>query len=134
MTGSIQTMKKLVACPTLDELISLYQLRNQAEGKSPRTIAWYSEMLASFARYVAANNGSSDLTAINLNTARTYILYLREKPRFKGHPHTPTQPGMLSPKTLQCHTRVLKAFSSWLYADGYTIDNRLKISSCPKLR
>ena len=39
---------------------------------------------------------------------------------------------MISPRTVQCHVRALKAFSSWLYADGYTIDNRLKNLKIPK--
>ena len=117
---------------SLDELIAIYEVSNMAEGKSPKTTSWYTDMLAAFAGYVAANHGSCDLTALNVDTARAYILYLRQKPRFKGHPHTPAQPGLLSPKTLQCHTRVLKAFCSWLYADGYTIDNRLKNLKLPK--
>lgn len=33
---------------------------------------------------------------------------------------------------MQCHIRALKAFASWLYADGYTDENRLKNLKLPK--
>ncbi len=118
--------------PGLNEIIAVYELCNEAEGKSPRTVTWYTDMLLAFARYAAANHNIHDLMALNVDLARNYILYLKQKPRFQGHPHTPAQPGLLSPKTLQCHARALKAFSSWLYANGYTGDNRLAMFKLPK--
>ena len=56
---------------------------------------------------------------------RNYILYLRDRPRFQGHPYIPAKKVALSPRSLQCHVRTLKAFSSWLYDEGYTDENRL---------
>ena len=38
----------------------------------------------------------------------------------------------LSPQTLRCHTRALKAFSTRLYLEGYTNENRLKNLKIPK--
>ncbi|MBA7686241.1 Tyrosine recombinase XerC [subsurface metagenome] len=67
-----------------------------------------------------------------LELARGYILYLRQKPRFQGHPYTPERDKPISPKTVQCHVRALKAFSSWLYAENYTPENRLKNLKIPK--
>ncbi|MCK4793160.1 MAG: hypothetical protein KAV87_56035, partial [Desulfobacteraceae bacterium] len=75
---------------------------------------------------------SCDLLAVTLNAVRDYIIYLRHKPKFEGHPYTPAQAKSISPKTVQCHVRALKAFSSWLYAEGYTLDNRLKNLKIPK--
>ena len=36
----------------LDKLILHFAQSNKAEGKSPRTIAWYSDMLNDFARFL----------------------------------------------------------------------------------
>jgi len=117
---------------TIDELISRYALSNQADGKSPKTIAWYRDILNQFSTYLKAERYPCHLSAISLDIVRDYVLYLRHKPKFKGHPFTPTQADYLSPRTVQCHVRALKAFSSWLYAEGHTPENRLKNLKIPK--
>ncbi|MFC2062542.1 tyrosine-type recombinase/integrase, partial [Chloroflexota bacterium] len=40
--------------------------------------------------------------------------------------------GTVSAKTVHGHVRALKAFSSWLYSEGYTEDNRLSSIKLPK--
>lgn len=117
---------------TIDELISRYALSNQADGKSLKTIAWYRDILNQFSAYLKTERYPCHLSAISLDIVRGYVLYLRHKPKFKGHPFTPTQADYLSPRTVQCHVRALKAFSSWLYAEGYTPENRLKNLKIPK--
>ncbi len=37
---------------TIEEIIRRYEVSNQADGKSPRTIAWYRDMLMSFSGYM----------------------------------------------------------------------------------
>jgi len=124
--------KKKAATQTIDELVGRYELSNVAEGKSPKTTAWYRDMLTLFSRFLKTRQYPSDSSGFNIDTVREYIIYLRNKPKFEGHPHTPAQTESISPKTVQCHVRALKAFSSWLYAEGYTIDNRLKNLKIPK--
>jgi site-specific recombinase XerD len=117
---------------SLKELITLYERSNRAEGKSEKTICWYSEILALLYRYFRENGLGIDISSFNINTVRDYILYLRKKPKYEGHPFTPKQDVSLSPETIKCHTRGLKAFSTWLYTDGYTTENRLKNLKMPK--
>lgn len=118
--------------PTVDDLILRYELSNRAEGKSAKTITWYSDILYSFSSYFKENGYSGDISDFTIERARDYILFLKQKPRFEGHPYTPAQSKLLSPKTVQCHARALKAYSSWLYTDGYTSENRLKNLKLPK--
>ncbi|MFC1870070.1 tyrosine-type recombinase/integrase [Chloroflexota bacterium] len=59
-------------------------------------------------------------------------MYLRQKPRFQGHPYIPERNKPISPKTVQCHVRALKAFSSWLCTESYTPENKLKNLKVPK--
>jgi len=118
--------------PDIQELIKRYELSNIAEGKSPKTIAWYRDMLTLFSRFLKTKQYPSGFSGFNIDTVREYIIYLRQKPKFEGHPYTPVQAKLISPRTVQCHVRALKAFSSWLYADCYTIDNRLKNLKIPK--
>ena len=74
---------------TIKEVISLYEISNQAEGKSPRTIAWYTEILLAFSNYMEVELQCCDLSALNIDTIRSYIIHLRNKPKFQGHPFTP---------------------------------------------
>ena len=131
MTKTLAPKKNAVAL-TIDNLISRYELSNRADGKSPSTIGWYTDMLMSFSGYVEKKIHYHDISAFTVDTVRDYILYLRHKPKFQGHPYTPAQAKSISPKTVQCHVRALKAFSSWLYAEGYTPENRLKNLKIPR--
>ena len=132
MAVQMVTLIKKVEAPTIDELVSRHVSSNQADGKSPKTIAWYREMLTPFCAYLNAKQYQSYLPAFNIDTVREYMLYLRQKPKFQGHPYTPEQGKPISPRTVQCHVRALKAFSSWLYLEGYTKENRLKNLKLPK--
>lgn len=117
---------------TLNELVASYSLSNQADGKSTRTIAWYTDILAQLLSHLKANRYECTLPTFNIDVVRGYILFLRSRPRFQEHPFIPTQRNPVSPKTVQCHVRVLKAFSSWLYGEGYTNTNRLRNLKLPK--
>ncbi|MFC1982977.1 tyrosine-type recombinase/integrase [Chloroflexota bacterium] len=88
--------------------------------------------LTQFSVYLKTKQYPSDPSDFNIDTVRGYVLYLRHKPKFEGHPYTPAQAKSISPRTVQCHVRALKAFSSWLYAEGCTLDNRLKNLKIPK--
>ncbi len=125
-------LTKKVETLTIKELISRHVHSNEADGKSPKTITWYRDILNQFLAYLKAERYPCHLSAISLDIVRGYVLHLRYKPKFKGHPYTPVQSNPLSPKTVQCHVRALKAFSSWLYAEDYTPANRLKNLKIPK--
>ena len=131
MTKTSVLEKQAVAL-TINEVISRYEISNQADGKSPRTIAWYTDMLMSFSGYMKVELQCHDLSDFNINTVRSYIIHLRSKPKFQGHPYTPQQNKLLSPRTVQCHIRAVKAFSTWLYSEGYTPENRLQNLKLPK--
>ena len=117
---------------TIGELISRYKLSNIADGKSPRTVKWYDEILGSFYTWIRTNLYHDRISALDINSARNYILYLRDKPKFRGHPYTPEQDEPVSPRTVQCHVRALKAFASWLYTEGLTPENRLVHLKLPR--
>ena len=115
------------------EFVSRFELSNTADGKSSKTVIWYSEILRSFCKFLKTVKQHQDLSLFTIDTIRHYILFLRHKPKYLGHPYTPKQSTPLSPCTVQCHVRALKAFSSWLYAEGYTAENRLKNLKLPKV-
>ena len=115
-----------------EEFINRYKLSNRAEGKSEKTIQWYDEILKSFHVHLKNTGNGNGISCLNMENAREYILYLRNKPKFENHPFIPTQNETLSPQTLRCHTRGLKAFSTWLYLEGHISENRLNNLKLPK--
>ena len=116
----------------LPNLIQYFEVCNQSEGKSPKTVSWYSANLRRFHRYLKSRHLPDSIADLDIQTLRDYVLYLQKQKKFADHPYTPEQGKQLSPRTVQCHARALKAFSSWLHAGNYTNDNRLTNLKVPK--
>jgi len=129
VTGNKRTRASL----TIDKLIAHFEMSNLADGKSPKTIIWYRDILKFFSRYLKENGYASDIDSFNIENARKYVLYLRSRNRFDGHPFIPQQHSLLSPQTVRGHIRGLKALSSWLYREEYTDENRLRCLKIPRV-
>ena len=132
ITPIVEVPKVRLVAMTIDWLVARYAISNQAEGKSTRTIAWYTDILNQFMRYLKARGYERWPSNFTVDVIRGYILFLKGRPRFQGHRRISQARGNVSPKTVQCHVRVLKAFSSWLYGEGYTDTNRLTNLRLPK--
>lgn len=132
MKASTAERKDSKAAITIDELIAKYELSNRVDGKSESTIRWYGDILGSFSNHIKDNEHCQEVCCFNIDIVRRYVLHLRSRPKFRGHPYTPEQDELVSPRTVQCHVRALKAFSSWLYGEGYTEENRLRNLKLPK--
>ena len=102
----------------LAKLISHYAQSNKAEGKSPKTVAWYSEMLFGFVGFLRSTDRAAVLSQLDATSVRQFILQ--------------EQGRGLSPYSIQGKVRALKAFSSWLCAEGYTDGNLLSNVKLPK--
>ena len=102
----------------LKKLIFHFEQSNKADGKSPKTISWYSEMLSSFIDYLKLTDRDTVLGEYNVTTVREYIIH--------------EQGRDLSPYTIQAKVRSLKAFSSWLHRENYSENNLLANIRLPK--
>ena len=91
MKGIVLPGKHKTETVTIKKLIILYGQSNLAEGKSEKTISWYQEILSSFCAHLVERTGGSSLSSFSLENARDYMLYLRQKPKYQGHPYTPMQ-------------------------------------------
>jgi len=118
--------------PDIQELIKRYELANHAEGKSPKTTKGYNELLLSFYQYINEHTGDAAIFCFTIDNVRQYIIYLRNRPKFQGHPFTPARGNGLSVESIRDHIRTLKAFSTWIYTEGYTKENRLANLKLPK--
>lgn len=102
----------------LSNLIVHFAQSNKAEGKSPKTVSWYSEMLMSYVKHLEAIELQPTLTELDITNVREFIIH--------------EQGRQISPYTVVCKVRALKAFASWLLREGYTTCNILASLKLPK--
>src|SRR3972149_4835564 len=119
----------------LDKLFETYALFNRSEGKASATINWYDDKLREFLRWLDGQGDGTDLVEFTIDRVREFVLHLQGGgDKYGRNPFVPTRHEKLSSHTIQGHVRVLKAFASWLYREGYTDDNLLQRCRLPKAR
>ena len=116
----------------LEKLILQFEAFNRSEGKTASTVAWYRTGLGLFVNYLCTSNISPVLGSIDVGVGREYVLHLQKRRKFVDHPIAPQQEQLLSPVSIQCYVRALRAFFNWLYKEGYTAENRLRRLSVPR--
>ena len=130
MTTHVNTKEK---SHKLSELIEYYGICNRAEGKSPKTISWYSANLKSFRNYLKNRHLPDSLDNIDTKLLREYVLYLMKRTKYNGHPYIPAKTELLSSATIHGHVRTLRAFFSWLVVEGLAQNNPAKDLRPPKV-
>ncbi|MFC1919834.1 tyrosine-type recombinase/integrase [Chloroflexota bacterium] len=118
---------------SLSDLISYYEVCNRAEGKSHRTIDWYTANLKQFHRYLKIRHLSDSIHSVDIKLLRQYILYLMKRKRFEDHPLNPTKTTLISASTVHGHVRTLRAFFSWLVREELIKTNVTKDLKPPKV-
>ena len=108
----------------LSVLIRHYEVHNRTEGKSPRTVQWYNEVLSMFYGWLESQGMSTILNTIGEMEVRGFILHVQSRPGLKG---------LVSPNTVNNRVRALRAFFAWLNRKGYTKDHVLKDVRPPKM-
>jgi site-specific recombinase XerD len=117
----------------LAQLIDYYEVCNRAEGKSSKTISWYSANLKHFHSYLQSRHISDEIDDIDTKLLREYVLYLFKRNSYQGHPYTPTKNTPLSTATIHGHVRTLRAFFSWLTKEEFINQNPASGLKPPKL-
>jgi site-specific recombinase XerD len=108
---------------TLAELVDYYETCNRSEGKSPRTVQWYSANLRQFRSYLRRRRLSETIDRIDIKILREYVLYLQQRKRYEGSGFTPAQLGPLASASVHGHVRTLRAFYSWLVREELVDSN-----------
>ena len=76
-------------------------------------------MLSDFVKFIGSEGREVVLAEFDVTNVRQFIIH--------------EQGRQVSPYTVQGKARALKAFSSWLYAEGYSSDNSLVKLKLPKV-
>ncbi len=59
----------------LNKLITQFAHSNKAEGKSPKTISWYSEMLKGFNMFLESIGSMKILSNFDMQMAREFVVH-----------------------------------------------------------
>ena len=110
---------------TLADLREYWEFHNRTEGKSGKTIKWYNDVLNLFERFLESEQLPTFIADIGEPEVRAFIHYLQNKTKRVRRNGTSTQ-EKLSSEGVQNRLRALKAFFSWLHAEGYTEEHRLQ--------
>ncbi|MBA7645278.1 Tyrosine recombinase XerD [subsurface metagenome] len=110
----------------LGDLIQAFKLSCQTEGKSPKTIEWYTSFLLRFLKFLGQSKLPTQIDQIERTHIRRFILYLQQEAR------TPHTNNPLSGATVQGYVRALKAFSAWAEREEYTPTNLMAKIPIPK--
>ena len=110
----------------LENLIQGFRLSCQTEGKSPRTVEWYTSFLTRFLRFLKLKELPTELSQLNRIHIKVFIQYLQTEAK------TPHGGKPLSGFTVQGYVRTLKAFFSWATREGYLESNPMTRIPVPK--
>ncbi|MFC1893889.1 tyrosine-type recombinase/integrase [Chloroflexota bacterium] len=110
----------------LEYLIQGFRLSCQAEGKSPRTVEWYTNFLLRFLKFLQSKGLPTIIDSIHKDHIRAFIRYLQTEAR------TPHKGMPLSGHTVQGYVRTLKAFFSWAMREEYLASNIMTGIPVPK--
>lgn len=114
----------LVGQLTVCEAIRLYADHNEAQGKSDRTTAWYTQCLGVFATWLEQERRTETVTDLSVLVGEAFAAHLRRKTsKYETHRFAPTRHEGLSSHTVHGYVRGLRAFSTWLWEAGYLPEN-----------
>jgi len=118
---------KEAACPgtSLKSLVNGFVLTKQTEGKSPRTIEFYSDNLKRFLWYASKQDWSDDIRMLTEWHIREFLGYVgSEKCRWglEGN-GSETSRIKVSHATVHHYFVVLANFFSWMAREGFLVDS-----------
>ncbi len=117
----------------LERLAQHYEAHNRSDGKSPRTVEWYSRVIGYFAEYLRSEGYAAQLGDVDIGVVREFILYLQSKTRWSNNPYMKSPTGSLKAISIQNYIRGLRAFCSWLHRERYTDENMLADLKPPRV-
>ncbi|MCH8802425.1 MAG: hypothetical protein IH963_16100 [Chloroflexi bacterium] len=94
----------------IEKLIIQFEAFNRSEGKTSKTVRWYNTGLGLFMDYLKGTNITPVLGNVDIGVVREYILHLQKRKKFENHPITPEQDELLSPVSINCYVRAVRAF------------------------
>lgn len=119
----------------LDRLIEFETFCGQAEGKSPKTIEMTVLALRKLKAFLETNRLPTDAGMTTADDIRAFILHLQGCRKFERHPYARVQEQGLSPQSVNCYMRALRAAWNRWVAEGLVDSSpfgKVKVPKAPK--
>ena len=119
----------------LTQLFEDFLLAKRSAGCSEKTVSWYQDNLRAYLKFLQTDGSLPVLRDFGAGGVRRYIVHLQDRRnKYEGNRFRRTAQEALSTHTVFGHAATLKAFASWLAAEGYTQGNALQGVPQPKKR
>ena len=115
---------------TISEALTAYRICAQAEGRSPRTIEWITSGMRYFSDFLGTDR---NVSSINANDLRSFIIYLQERKKYKKHPYNHVQDNLISPQSIETYCRAIRAFFGFLKREELITRNPMEKVKIPKV-
>ncbi len=112
---------------TIRNLFAGFLLSCQTEGKSQRTIDWYTDMVGRFFNFLEKRGFPLDSRSVTKQHIQAYILHLQQEVVNSNNGDS------LSPYTIQGYVRALRVFFAWMYREEYIEVNPAAKIPAPKV-
>jgi len=116
----------------LANLAGGYALCARADGKSKLTIQAVTSSVRYLERFLDSEGLPTDVTQIWAGEIRAFIIYLQRKRCFSEHPCSRPQEKVLSSHSVNSYMRSIRAFWSWLIAEGIVDRTPFSVVKVPK--
>ena len=106
---------------TIEKAMAAYQMANEVEGKSHRTIDWYDKNLGYFFRWLKGTHPETSLLKdVTPTILREFLFELRTSTdMYKDHPFRVMPNRTRAPRTIQAYFTCLSAFFRWCAREDY---------------
>lgn len=96
----------------LPDLMEHFEIHNRTEGKSPRTVEWYNQVLGLLYHWLEGLGEPTTLDHMDELVIRRFIIHLQENPGTKA--------TTMSTHTIYNRVNAIRSFFGWLHRQGYT--------------
>ena len=84
----------------ISEALTAYRICAQADGRSLRTIEWITSSMRYFSDFLSVDR---DISSINANDLRSFIIYLQKRKKYLKHPYNHAQDDRISPQSIETY-------------------------------
>jgi len=112
---------------SIENLFHRYELSRLAQDHSPRSVAYTKSVVGYFGNFLG---GMDDVGKVTDDDLRRYIVYLKQRTKWLGHPQAYKM--KLSETTITDYVRTIKTFWVWLESEGIIETNPLAGIRTPK--
>jgi site-specific recombinase XerD len=126
------TLDNFAAINSLESLVKGYILSCRCEGKSPKTVTVYGDVLRNFLWYCRQKGYPDGPEKITTSHIRDFLWYLASQPNRWGSNNEAAQ-RPASQATVNHYYRTLRTFFNWLQREELIIDNPLEHIEAPKI-